>query len=209
MPPEVIDGLFVVLLAAAAGAAELIGKHPEFISLVVRSSAGRRYLFVNVFAGGLAYAAALLLNVQFREPQRPILILTCGLTSMAVLRSAPITRRGFAGPARVLQSLQDRYNSEMLGETKVRGARAAYRLIEDLRWEVDGPRLATMCLVIEDRFTPDQIEASARIIKEISATDLKDEDRLYALAIRLRRDFGHTVLQAAAESLKGEQLKPR
>jgi len=210
LPPEVLDGILVALLAAAAGAAELIDKQPEFISLVFRSRAGRRYLLVNVLAGGLAYAAALLLDVQFREPQRPILILTCGLTAIAVLRSAAITHRGFAGPARMLQSLQDAYTLEFAAEAKVRGWKAADGLTEGLTWDVDALGLVTICLVIEDRFTPEQIEQKARLIKRISETDLGDDAlRLNTLAVALRREFGHTVLHAAAKTLKKRHSKTR
>lgn len=208
MVPDLIDGAIVAAIAALVGFLELVGRHPQYARLVVRTSAGRQYVAVNVLAGLVAFVLALLLEVKFREPDRPLLVLACGCTAIAVLRSAPVTRAGLQGPVRLLVKLKDAFTVEIdraakniQAESDAHGADSVTRAIEGLTWD-DREGLAAMCLMIANRYLPKDRELVARWIADAQETDLPDQVALFGLASWLRDHFTETVLIAAADRVR-------
>jgi len=208
---DLLDGAIVAVIAGVFGAAELVGRHPQYAGLIVRTSPGRKYVAVNMIAGVLAFAAARLLDVRFHEPDRVILVVTCGLAAITVLRSAPVTRAGLAGPAQVLQKLQDAYNAQLVvavreaeAQANIRAADAVAELIEGLRWDSDAEALGAMCSIISREDSDEQRDKMAERIAKAGATDL-GEVRLFSLALGLRADYTQAVLAAAAQRVREAQ----
>jgi hypothetical protein len=197
--PEEIDGAIVVALGFFTGAGELVGRRPEFAKLVLTTKPGRRYVGINMIAAFLAYAAALALKVSFRAPNDLWRVLTCGLTSMAVIRSA---LPGIGFPAQALDSLRAQYEKELNNKHQIRNAREAGEAVDGLDWDTDRDALGTICLVIAERHTTEGIDSMALRIAEIDETDLKPEGRIYLMAVWLQGQFGQDVLREAASKVR-------
>ncbi len=196
---DVIDGAIVAALACAAGAGELIAHKPEFAALVLTTKPGRRYMAINIVAGLVAYAIALALQVHFRAPNDLWRVLICGLTSMAVLRSAI---PGIEFPVQALNGLREQYEGQLAGHHQIRAARRADKMARGLNWETDREPLGQICLVIAERHTSKERDRMARRIAEIDKSDLKPELSMYSLASWLQSEFGPDVLEEATRKLR-------
>jgi hypothetical protein len=206
---DLVAGASVAVIAGAFGFLELMGRHPQYAGRIVRTKPGRQYLLVNVVAGVVAYVIAMLLEVKFREPERPLLILACACTAMAVLRSAPVTRADLQGPVQVLERLKDAFTAELdLAAKEMRAATDSQRAdevteaITGLTWDTDREALAAMCLMISKHYDEEGREHVAQWIRDAEETDLSDQVALFGLASWLREEYTTTVLVAAAKRVR-------
>ena len=210
--------IVVGLLGGALGGAELISRYRDAPTVALRSWPGVLYMVINVGASLGAYALAKVFgwNINLGDPKSATagewtLVLTCGLSAMALFRSSLFVRRigdrdVGVGPSSFLQVFLVAADTEVDRQRAVVRASAVSRIMQDVDYRKAFDALPPYCIALMQNLSDDAQRDLRKALELLDKAPMAPELKTRVLGLELVNVVGVAVLEQAVNSL-GEKIR--